>query len=162
MSISYSELKRLLHYNAETGIWHWLIALARRTKVGRPLKASHADGYVVICIRGKLYLSANLAWFYMTGEWPTFIVDHKNNIPNDDRWSNFRRATKAQNRANAKATANTITRLKGVHKNANRFQARIGSKSNRSHLGSFDCPAAAHFAYLIEADKRFGEFARAR
>lgn len=22
------------------------------------------------------------------------------------------------------------------------------------------CPAAAHFAYIIEADKRFGEFAR--
>lgn len=30
----------------------------------------------------------------------------------------------------------------------------------RIYLGWFTCPAAAHFAYVIAADKAFGEFAR--
>jgi hypothetical protein len=37
---------------------------------------------------------------------------------------------------------------------------RIMYKGSRRFLGYFSCPAAAHFAYVIAADKYFGEFAR--
>ena len=43
---------------------------------------------------------------------------------------------------------------------AKKWMARIKVNGVGIYLGLFDCPAAAHFAYIIEADKQFGEFAR--
>ena len=113
-------------------------------------------------IAGKRYRGNKLAWFYMTGEWPMLIVDHKNRISDDDRWKNLRLATGEQNNANAKIRSHNRVGLKGVQKHRKRWRALIGSNENRIVIGSFDCPAAAHFAYVVESDKRYGEFARAR
>jgi hypothetical protein len=52
--------------------------------------------------------------------------------------------------------------LKGVTlmKKRQKWRAQLGSVTGPAYLGEFDCPAAAHFAYIIAADKKYGEFAR--
>ena len=166
MSLSHSELKRLLHYDPETGIWTWKVRLSNRVRLHEPLKANTGkQGYVSICIYGTTYWAAKLAWFYVTGDWPPRTVDHQNAIRDDDRWTNLRLATRAQNNHNSSLTTRNKTGLKGVQtaRQPRRYQARIKIPSGqRLYLGNFDCPAAAHFAYLIAADIHFGEFARAR
>jgi hypothetical protein len=166
MSISHSELKRLLHYDPETGSWTWV---GRTSPMNRNVgkRAGHAHkqkwgprNYIVIA--GRRYRGNRLAWFYMTGEWPSRIVDHKNRNTIDDSWDNLRLATGTQNNANCKIRSHNRVGLKGVQKHRLRWRALIGSGKNRIVIGSFDCPAAAHFAYSVEADKRYGEFARVK
>lgn len=166
MSISHSELKRLLHYDPETGLWRWLAdASSKSHRIGQRAGCKVKQKWgprIVIVIRGKRYRGSRLVWFYMTGEWPALIVDHKNRTTTDDRWNNLRLATGTQNNANCKIRSHNRTSLKGVQKHRKRWRALIGNGQNRVVIGSFDCPAAAHFAYAVEADKRFGEFARVR
>lgn len=166
MPISHEELKRLLHYDPETGVWTWLMSTSPMSRrVGQQAGCTHKRKWgdrVFIVIAGKRYLSHRLAWFYMTGEWPMLMVDHKNRISTDNGWNNLRLATGTQNNANAKIRSHNRVGLKGVQKHRLRYRALIGSGKNRVVICSLDCPAAAHFAYIIEADKRYGEFARAR
>jgi len=162
--ISHEELKRLLHYDPETGCWVWLVP-PRGRYPGSRAGCTHRTEWgprVFIIIRGKSYRSNKLAWFYVTGKWPSMIVDHKNRVSDDDRCNNLRLATGTQNNANCKMRSHNRVGLKGVQKHKRRWRAMIGSGKNRLVIASLDCPAAAHFAYLIEADRRFGEFARAR
>lgn len=42
------------------------------------------------------------------------------------------------------------------------WRAAIGHNGKVLNLGNYDCPAAAHFAYIVAADKMRGEFARMR
>jgi hypothetical protein len=157
MTISHSELKRLLRYDPEKGTW-------QNKKTGRHVGAIDPSkgGYRFIKCAGKRYRSAKLAWFYVKGEWPTQIVDHEDCDRTNDVFSNFRLASKSENGANAKLHAHNTTGLKGVCKIRRKFQAIITCRGSTHYLGIFDCPAAAHFAYLIAADIHFGEFARAR
>ena len=167
MSLPHEELRRLLHYDPETGIWTWLSGWSRKAnhRIGKRAGCIHKKKWGnrrLIVVKGKAYLSSRLAWFYMTGKWPDLYLDHKNRITIDDSWKNLRLATGEQNNANAKIRSHNRVGLKGVQKHRLRWRALIGSGKSRVVIGSFDCPAAAHFAYVIEADKRYGEFACAR
>jgi hypothetical protein len=121
-------------------------------------------GYRTIGIGGKRYLAHRLAWLYVHGEWPADQIDHVNMDRSDARMCNLREATAAQNKRNTGARSHNRSHLKGVEFNTRRkikrWYAVIRSDGKRNFLGSFDCPAAAHFAYVIAADKFHGEFAR--
>lgn len=79
----------------------------------------------------------------------------------DNRWCNLREATRTQNNANSKCRKTNKSGLKGVSASGkNKWAARIQLHGKQRKIGDFDCPAAAHFAYLIEADKAFGAYAR--
>jgi len=164
MLLSHAELKRLLHYDPETGIWTRLIQTASNAKVGDCAGSRDSLGYWQLSINNKTYRSHRLAWFYMTSEWPSHEIDHKNMIRHDNRWENLRAATASQNHANRKLASLNTSGLKGVswHKHTRKWRATIKCRQKTRHLGIFDCPAAAHFIYLIEASKKFGEFARAK
>ena len=41
-----------------------------------------------------------MAWLYMAGAWPSGVIDHMNGDPSDNRWSNLRDVTQAENNAN--------------------------------------------------------------
>jgi hypothetical protein len=165
MSISHEELKRLLHYDPETGVWTWRVKIhPMQTPVGQPIRAVHRLGYVHFSIGGRKYLGHRLAWFYMTGKWPVAQIDHKDLNPSNNKWTNIRESTQTQNMGNLGLSPKNKIGLKGVHwaKKQKKFNAQIRSKGRNTHLGYFSCPAAAHFAYIIAADIAHGEFARAR
>ena len=159
--ITAERLRELLHYDPETGEWTW----------ARPQKASHmkpgdragsffVQGYRGIMIDGRRYKEHRLAFLYMTDDWPPGSIDHINLDKADNRWSNLRVATRSQNRANQPADKTNKLKLKGVCRLRRAFLAQITVNGKKTCLGLFDCPAAAHFAYVVAADKAHGEYAR--
>jgi hypothetical protein len=97
---------------------------------------------------------------YIMGIGAGFDVDHINRDTCDNRKSNLRRATHAQNCWNQKARKNP-TGLKGVTKicGAKGYFSRIRVNGSRIHLGCFDTPEEAHKAYCNAAIKYHGEYA---
>lgn len=97
----------------------------------------------------------------MTGEWPAHQIDHRDHNRQNNRWDNLREATAAQQLMNRKPPRHNKTGLKGVCRHVSgRYGARIRKDGRQRSLGYYSCPAAAHFAYVVEADKLFGDFAR--
>ncbi len=90
-------------------------------------------------------------------------IDHIDGNPSNNTFANLRLASRSENSMNKKLGGNNKTGLKGAQwcNKDSRWYGRITLKGRVHHLGSFDCPAAAHFAYQIAADKMFGKFARA-
>ena len=118
-------------------------------------------GYIKIYIDGRNWYAHRLAWLYMQGRWPDPEVDHKDTVRNNNRWDNLREGTRSQNEANINVRVDSKTGLKGVTIRADgQYAARLMIDYKERWLGLFDCPAAAHFAYIIGADMAFGEFAR--
>jgi hypothetical protein len=163
MSLTAERLRELLHYNPETGIFTRLVRTARRVRVGDIAGSLNRGGYWQIAVDGRSYLAHRLAWFYMTGKWPTGDLDHHNLCGSDNSWTNLRQATDSQNNANRRLRSTNTSGLKGVSwsKARSKWHARIKINGKDRHLGFSDCRAAAHFAYVIAADEAFGEFARA-
>ncbi len=83
--------------------------------------------------------------------------DHRNRRRLDNRTSNLRVATKAQNSANS-FYANKIG-YRGVTTNTQGFQARITIGGVRIGLGTFPTAGQAAIAYDQKARDAFGEFA---
>lgn len=160
--LTQDRLKEVLHYDPETGIWTWLVRRGP-VKPGDRAGNQKANGYREVCIDSYPYYEQRLAFLYMTGMFPVGIADHKDRARSNNRWSNLRDSTQKQNSANMATRPSNKIGLKGVslHRGTGKYVAFIANDRRSRYLGLFDCPAAAHFAYLIEADKCFGEFARA-
>ena len=92
----------------------------------------------------------------VTGE----FVDHINGDGLDNRRSNLRLATKADNCRNAKLRKDNKAGLKGVSLDNGRWRARIRVNTKEIYLGSYSTKEAAHEAYKVAAKLYFGEFAR--
>ena len=156
--ITPERLRELIHYDPETGTFRWAM-MRKGCRVGDIVGSIDSHGYRVIRLNWKIYNAHRLAWLYMTGVWPRNQIDHKDLNKSNNKWNNLREATYSQNQANRRPYSG----LKGVSffKRDRKWKAQIKVRGNAMHIGYYDCPAAAHFAYLIEADKHFGEFARA-
>lgn len=163
-SVTHEKLKSLFHYNPETGSWTRLMSISGRSPVGVECGYVCPLGYRSLVVDGKRYRCARLAWFYMTGVWPTKSVDHVDGNPSNDRWENFREATQTQNNANQKLSKRNKCGFKGVRYKINirKYCAQIRISQKSVHLGSFDTPEEAHAAYMGRAIKEWGDFARSR
>jgi len=162
---TYERVTGLLHYEPETGVFTWRHTCGdRHTIAGQVAGGINVHGYRAIRIDGGRYRANRLAWLWMTGDWPTHIVDHENGIKADDRWSNLRAATKSQNNANSRLKSNNKSGFKGVvyREKFGKWTAQITVNRTHRYLGAFDSPEAAHEAWLAAAKEAHGEFARAR
>jgi hypothetical protein len=90
------------------------------------------------------------------------LVDHKNSNTLDNRRTNLRLATKAENVHNSRKRANTSSRFIGVYcdKRCGRWTAQIVYQGKTISLGRFDSEIDAAHAYDEAAQKYRGEFAR--
>lgn len=152
-------LRELLEYDPQTGAF-------RRKKTrggylaGTAAGHTRADGYVNIGIDGTYHHGHRLAWLYMTGGHPPEEIDHINGTNSDNRFCNLRLATSQQNKANTKAR--NAYGLKGVDTTpSGKWRARIKCNGRMRDIGVFNTREAASAAYLSEAKKVFGDFARA-
>lgn len=161
--LTQEQLKELLHYDPETGAFTWKVSrTGPKPKDGQAGNVHKIHGYRSITVLDVAYKAHKLAWFYMTGEWPTGILDHKNANRADNRWCNLREATHAQNMWNRGKLSTNKSGLKGVcwHKREQKWRAQSNLNGKKVYIGSFDCPAAAHLAYVVWADIHHGEFAK--
>jgi hypothetical protein len=148
--ITQQQLKDLLAYDLETGIFHWKVKPSKRFPAGMQA-GSNVHGYIRIHIKGKLYGAHRLAWLYVYGHHPSDQIDHINGNPSDNRISNLREADSVQNAQNRRRPQkNNSTGLLGVayDKTKNRYRARIYINGKRTYIGKFKTPEEAHAAYI--------------
>jgi hypothetical protein len=160
MELTSEELRRLLHYDPETGVFRWKCQPCNRVKIGQEA-GTGSNGYSLIRISGKCFKAHRLAWLYMTGEWPKEFIDHINGVRSDNRFANLREATQAENKRNIGKLRNNTSGFKGVYFNKlfNRWQARVMAAGKSIYLGSFMTPEEAHTAYCDGARRYHEEFA---
>lgn len=89
-------------------------------------------------------------------------IDHINGDGLDNRRSNLRIATHAQNMQNRKLFTNSSTGFKGVsaYNPTGLWQAKIAINGRRIWLGVFATPEAAHDAYVRASASMHGEFSK--
>jgi hypothetical protein len=136
--ITQKELKELLMYNPNTGIFTWKTITSNRVKAGEIAGTMHRDGYSQIKINGKFYRAPRLAWLYVYGEWPDKI-DHINHIRNDNRINNLRSVSNLDNSRNQKMRKNNTSGITGVsrYKEKNKWEAYIWDSGKKIHLGHY-------------------------
>lgn len=151
--------KKRLYYNQYTGLFIYLIPVMQM-RPGDIAGSPNTNGHIQIMIDKIYYMAHNLAWFYMTGEWPQNIVDHKDRNYSNNKWENLRPATFSQNQGNTKIRKDNKTGYKGVHfdKRSNKFVAQITIYNKRTWLGTRETAEEAFKIYLEAANKHFGEF----
>lgn len=163
-------LRQLLRYDAETGKLFWrerpLTSFAdkrcgntwnARWAGNEALNYVDAVGYASGRIHGNLFMAHRVIWAIESGEWPTLEIDHINGNRSDNRLSNLRQVSRAENAKNvATSTRNKSGRV-GVHfaKREQRWLALIGSDRRSHFLGYFDDFEAA-VAARAAAEIEFG------
>ena len=143
------ELKELLHYDPETGVWTWLVDRANgRYKAGSIIKGDvDKCGYRRLWINGKRYQSSHIANLYMTGKWPKEEMDHINRDQADDRWCNLREATSSENKVNRILPRKEKYLPPGVKRKGRKFEANRRINGRRIYLGTFETIKEAEEAY---------------
>lgn len=150
LELSQSRLLEVLIYDADTGEFRWR-ASRRGVKAGAVAGCADVDGYRRIRVDWRIYRAHRLAWLYTRGCWPPAGIDHINGIRDDNRLSNLREATAAENGQNQrKAQRNNQCGLLGVtfDKGRGQWKAQIQIAGRGRHIGYFDAAEEAHTAYL--------------
>ena len=160
-TLTQTELKQQLHYDPYTGDFTRLVSNSGRVRAGSIAGCINAQGYNLISINYKRYLSHRLAFLWMTGAFPENMVDHINHKRAYNRWVNLRAATRSENLRNSRKRSDNTSGCKGVYfnKGAGKYVARIMANGVKKHLGLFDTPEEAHQVYCQAADKHYGKFA---
>lgn len=161
-----ARLRELLRYDRETGVFVWRVTRTGTATAGAIAGATMTDGdgyqYRIIGVDGGRYRAQRLAWLYVTGEWPTGLIDHRNGDTLDNSFDNLREASLSQNGMNAKRSARNSSGFKGVSFRAKtgRWEVHIAAHGVKRYLGSFDTVEAAHAARHRAAVEMHGDFAR--
>ncbi len=156
--ITKERLDELLAYDRETGLFTWRVR-RQRIRIGSVAGRPNTSGHIQIKIDGKPHLAHRLAFLTMTGCWPENEVDHINGVRDDNRWTNLRPATHAENGRNRCKTRNT-SGVTGVRWDAARGKWCAYIRVNRKHihlgrLTEFEDAVVARRAAEV---KYFGEF----
>lgn len=128
---------------------------------GQPALNHDCSGHLKGEVRyeGRRYrlFAHRVAFKLMTGRDPD-LVDHKNTIKADNRWTNLRDATVEDNARNrGKVRQNGLPKC--VFRVGRRFETRAyGPNRERVRIGAYDTPAEAHAAYCAFVKPIHGAF----
>lgn len=157
--ITAERARELLAYDPDTGILTWRISRGNGVCAGAIAGRVNAGGYRQVTCDNRMYLAHRLAWLIHTGEWPTSEdIDHINRENDDNRWTNLREATHAENGRNRKLSSNNKSGVSGVHQCNGRWIARIKIDGRHTHLGSFKELGEAAAVRKAAEQKYYGEF----
>lgn len=139
-------LRELVDYDPETGEF---------SRNGEPLPFWPAGRYgrIQIDVDGQLRYASRVAFAHHHGHWPNGQVDHINGDHTDNRISNLRDLTNAQNAQNRRrAKSDNSTHHLGVsfdrRKVERPYRARIMVDGAMKSLGYHDTAEEAHDVYL--------------
>lgn len=166
MTLTAERLRQVLRYDPNSGTFIRIGPSRKRgTKpefIGTVAGHLMQTGRVAVRVDGKAYLAHRLAWLYMIGVFPDRAIDHRDNNPANNRWSNLRECSMSQNIANSVAVKNTVSGCKGVTycRQTGKWRAKIKRNGKNFHMGRFDSINEARAAYAAKARELYGEFAR--
>lgn len=154
-------LNKILEYKA--GRLYWRKRTGTRG-MGNMAGTKRNDGYRHVRIDGKYYQEHIVIWCMVKGEWPTSIIDHKNEIRDDNSIDNLRLASKCQNAYNTGKWKCNTSGYKGVslNKKSGKWVAYISLNRQNIHLGSFESLSLAVAAHKKATIDLHGEFANTR
>lgn len=160
--ITQTELKSLIHYDQNTGIFTNLTNRSPNCRIGGVSGCVQIDNggkkYRYIEIEGKRYQAHRLAWFYMKGTFPPDGMDHEDGNGLNNIFSNLRSVDAAENSKNKRIQSNNTSGISGVHwyKPADKWVAQIRVNRKCVHLGYFvTLFAAAYARHLAEIKYNF-------
>ena len=142
-----SEIKKVLSYEKDTGLFRWDERLSNRIHLGDTAGSDHGNGYLSIGMHGRKYFCHRLAFAITFGRWPD-QVDHINGNRSDNRWVNLRDVSHLENHRNQRMRKNNKSGVMGVHwtDREKRWVATINTPSGQSCLGYFKCKEKAVIA----------------
>ena len=154
---SVARLREIIRYDPATGM-PWWIERKRGRNRHKPAGQYSGKEYPQIIIEERYYYIHILAYALMTGEWPDEEVDHVNGNKHDNKWSNLRAATPAQQKMNCGLYKSNTSGHPGVcwDKSRDKWVVRVGV----TQIGRFDSFDAAVEARERATDAMFGEFKR--
>ena len=155
--ITQLQLKEILHYNPETGIFIWKVNKSRRAKTGMRAGSKHTTGDVRIFINGKSYKAHRVAWLYVYGNFPGNKIDHQNGIKDDNKISKLKDVSHTENMKNHPVHKNSKSGFIGVswHKKTGKWQADISVNKKTIYLGIFSNISDA-VKVRIDAEAKYG------
>ena len=109
-------------------------------------------GYATISFNGKTCRAHRVAWFYMSGEWPTGDIDHIDGDKLNNRWSNLRDVDHLTNTQNRRVV-HSKTGYLGVQPHRGGFRATIKAFGKTINLGTQSTAELASATY-VEAKRQ--------
>lgn len=161
MALTQKELKEVLIYDQGTGVFTRIVNRSNRWKnFNMPTGTIHpVYKYRIIQVLGRLYHAHRLAWLYVYGYFPDKDIDHVNGVRDDNRISNLREATRAQNSSNnTRARSTNRLGVKGVTQIGDKFLAQIMVNYKNITLGLHPTVEEASEVYKEAKRKYHGEF----
>lgn len=154
-----SRLREAFDYDPDTGILTWKIRTSNRAFIGREAGSPDGQGYRILMLDKCLLRTHRVAFAHYHGYWPKGFIDHINCDQSDNRISNLRDVSNAENLQNNWAPQrNSTTGFRGVAKTKypGVYAAEISVNKVRHRLGTFRSPEAAHAAYIEAKQKLHG------
>ena len=161
-------LKEVVHYDPQTGSFHWLdrprsqfstsqgYGAWRAKCLGREAGTPTGQGYRRVSIDNRVYLAHRLAWLYVHGKWPSQNIDHINGDGADNRIANLRDVSNTENHKNLRLTKTNKSGVSGVRRTKyGTWTAAIWDRARVIRLGSFETMAEA-VAARKTAERDFG------
>ncbi len=147
-TISQKQLKEVLEYNPNTGVFIWKKRISIRITVGKVAGVIAKKGSyerILIGVYGHRYKAHHLAWLYMYGSFPTDLIDHINHDATDNRIVNLRETTHKNNLRNQRVRESNTSGCMGVQKRVLKTKTswRVGimvdgKNINLGSFGTFD------------------------
>lgn len=133
-------------------------------RVSQHTWSNNGKGYIMTGVYNKdsgRVIGLRLHRLIMNVSYSKTFVDHINHNPLDNRKSNLRVCSRAENNRNQSVNVNNTSGFKGVHWHnvTNKWVARIRINGKLKHLGYFTNKLEAAKAYNKAASFYFGEFA---
>jgi HNH endonuclease/AP2 domain len=160
--LTQERVRELLHYDEDSGQFHWRVTKRPNIRAGDVAGCQVRSEYWTIHIDGHSYSAHQLAWLYMKGIWGRPLIDHRDGNRLNNRWSNLRRASYADNAANRRRLPKNTSGFKGVSfdRPKGKWKAQIRKDGKNYFIGRYATAEQAHAAYVAKARELFGEFAR--
>jgi len=161
--ITQEQLKEVLAYDGDTGVFTWKDRDLNwwNTKYsGKVAGTISTGGYVAIRIKGKTYSAHRLAWLYVYDYFPV-EVDHIDGNGLNNIICNIRDVSHIENMKNQKNRKNNTSGTIGVHLSTKtlKWQAKISILGKQVRLGYFtdkqdaiDARKAAEIKYGYHAN----------
>ena len=156
-------VNKLIAYNIITGVFTWKVNKSNKKAGSVAGRVKKKSGYRYITINKQECAAHRIAWLLVTKKdpWP-YEVDHRNNEPKDNYFTNLRKATPKQNSANRQKGKNNTSGHKSItyqsHQTSNPWVVCIHQQNKSHYVGSFPTLEMALKARDKKGKELYGKF----